>query len=110
MAQQVQVNLVDDIDGGTAEESISFALDGVSYEIDLSTANAAMLREAMARWIGHARRVGGRPSAGRRSSAKGAATTDTTAARRWARANGYPVSDRGRLSAEVLAAYEASRA
>ena len=45
MAQRVRVDLVDDIDGSAAEESVEFALDGVSYVIDLSTENAAELRE-----------------------------------------------------------------
>ena len=57
MAQKVQVILVDDIDGGPAEETLSFSLDGVSYEIDLSSANAARLRENFAPYVGTARRV-----------------------------------------------------
>ena len=65
MAQN-QVMLVDDIDGGDAEESVSFGLDGVKYEIDLSEANAAALREALAPWVGHARRVAGRSRSGAR--------------------------------------------
>ena len=60
MAQQVQVLLVDDIDGGKAVETVSFALDGVSYEIDLSAKNAAKLRDALSTWVGSARRSGGR--------------------------------------------------
>ena len=60
MAQKVQVVLVDDLDGGEADETVSFALDGVSYEIDLSSKNAAALRDAFATWVGHGRRVGGR--------------------------------------------------
>src|SRR5918911_1549077 len=72
MAQKVQVILVDDVDGGEAAETVSFALDGVSYEIDVSEKNATALREALAPWVGHARRVGGRSSGGRaRSSSSG---------------------------------------
>ena len=59
MAQKVQVVLVDDIDGGSADETVSFSLDGAAYEIDLSAANAAALREAFAPYVGTARRVGG---------------------------------------------------
>ncbi|KGM10768.1 histone-like nucleoid-structuring protein Lsr2 [Cellulomonas bogoriensis] len=104
MAQKVQVVLVDDLDGGTAEETVSFALDGVSYEIDLSAENATALREAFASWVGHARRVGGRQ---RRGAARGrSAGGDSAAVREWARANGYTVSDRGRIPAEVKAAYD----
>ncbi len=64
MAQQVQVVLVDDLDGGKAAETVSFALDGVTYEIDLSAKNAAKLRDAFGSWVGHARRAGGRRGAG----------------------------------------------
>lgn len=108
MAQKVQVILVDDLDGGEAEESVSFSLDGVSYEIDLSADNAEALREAIAPWVGHARKVGGR---GRGRSANGgrgraSAKTDLGDVRAWARENGYQVSDRGRVSAEVMSAYE----
>ncbi len=113
MAQKVQVILVDDVDGGEADETVSFALDGVSYEIDLSEGNAESLREGLAEWIGHARRVGGRASArarggkGRASGAAGnSAKADLSAVRAWARESGYQVSDRGRVSSEVLAAYD----
>jgi hypothetical protein len=111
MAQKVQVILVDDLDGGEAEETVSFSLDGVSYEIDLSAGNAAELRDALASWVGHARRVGGRASAGRRAAAAPRARSgsrDLTAVRSWARDNGFSVSDRGRVSSEVLTAYDAA--
>ena len=112
MAQKVQVILVDDLDGGEAEESVSFALDGVSYEIDLSGPNANKLRDALAPWVGHARRVGGRTTSatrGRASRAKsGGAKADLGEVRSWARENGFQVSDRGRVSAEVMAAFEAA--
>jgi nucleoid-associated protein Lsr2 len=120
MAQKVQVILVDDFDGGEAAETVSFALDGVSYEIDVSEKNATALRDALAPWVGHARRVGGRSSGGRaRSSSSGgggggggrsrgssAGRHDLSDVRAWARENGYQVSDRGRVSSEVIAAYE----
>ena len=109
MAQKVQVVLVDDIDGGDAEESVSFALDGASYEIDLSAENAEALREALAPWVGHARRVSGRGRAragsGRKAAAKRADLADVRA---WARETGYEVSDRGRISSDVMDAYEAA--
>lgn len=110
MAQKVQVVLVDDIDGGSADETVSFALDGISYEIDLSAANAAALRDAFASWVGHGRRVGGRSRSGRRpAAARSGARADgeSSAIREWARANGHTVNDRGRIPAEVRAAYEA---
>ncbi|MCL2455476.1 MAG: Lsr2 family protein [Micrococcales bacterium] len=106
MAQKVQVLLVDDIDGGTADETVTFGLDGVTYEIDLTTENAARLREALASWVGSARKVGrtGRAARGKRS----ASSPDAQAIRDWAKENGYTVSGRGRISAEVKAAYEAA--
>ena len=97
MAQKVQVVLVDDIDGGTADETVTFALDGVAYEIDLTTANAARLRDALAPWVGSGRRRGATRSSGGRN----------TEIREWARSNGYKVSDRGRIPAEVKAAFDA---
>lgn len=108
MAQRVQVMLVDDIDGGDAAETVSFALDGVSYEIDLSEANATKLRDALSTWVGHARRAGGRRTTGRRAAAPagGSGRRDLGAVREWARSHGHTVSDRGRVPAEILAAYD----
>lgn len=110
MAQKVQVVLTDDLDGGDADETVQFALDGVSYEIDLSTANAEALREALAAYVDAGRRIGGRAS--RRSAVAktrpAVERVDLSDVRAWARENGYQVSDRGRVSAEVKAAYEAA--
>ena len=109
MAQKVQVLLLDDVDGGTADETVTFALDGVSYEIDLTAGHAAELRAAFAHWVGNARKISGRP-AGR--AARGARTaggsSDATKIREWARANGHTVSKRGRISADIRTAYEAA--
>ena len=68
MAQKTQVILVDDVDGSEANQTVTFALDGVSYEIDLNDEHAAALRESLEEWIGKARRTGGRRSSGRRRS------------------------------------------
>ena len=107
MAQRVEVVLIDDVDGGHADETVSFALDGVSYEIDLSDKNAKKLRDALAPWTGNARSSGGGRGGRRRSSSAGAAKrTDLASVREWARANGYQVSDRGRISAEIQAAFD----
>lgn len=102
MAQRVQVMLIDDIDDSVAAETVSFALDGVSYEIDLSSENAGNLRGDLARWIGHARRTGGRKA----TAVKSASRADLAKVREWARANGHVVSDRGRISATVQEAYD----
>jgi nucleoid-associated protein Lsr2 len=108
MAQKVQIVLVDDVDGGKAEETVAFSLDGTGYEIDLSGKNAAKLRDAFAPWVGAARRAGGR---GRRRGGRGGAgrsSGDSAAIRDWARSQGLEVSDRGRISAELRASYEAA--
>ena len=109
MAQKVQVLLIDDIDGVTADETVTFALDGVSYEIDLTTDHAAELRSALATWVANARKTSGRP-AGRaaRGARRAGGSTDATKIREWARTNGYTVSERGRISADIRAAYEAA--
>ena len=111
MARKVQVILTDDVDGDPADETVTFALDGTSYEIDLSAKNSKALREAIAVYVGHARRV----TKGRRSATSGsgrsAGTTDraqTQAIRDWARRNGHQVSDRGRIPAAVIEAFSAA--
>ncbi len=106
MAQKVQVLLVDDINGAEAAESVSFSLEGVSYEIDLTAANAKKLRDDFATWVGHARRSAGRKSTRRGTTATALRRGDLSAVRVWARNNGHKVSDRGRISADVLAAYD----
>ena len=108
MAQKVHIVLVDDLDGSEATESVSFGLDGTSYEIDLNDANAAALRESLAGYIGHARKVGTAGRRGRKSSAPSASGPSAKEIRDWARANGHDVPDRGRVSAEVREAYDAA--
>src|SRR5699024_12117139 len=97
MAQKVRVLLIDDVDGTDAEETVTFALDGVTYEIDLNAKNAGKLRDAFAPWVGSARRSGGRKIAGRRGSAR-SGPSESQKIREWAKQNGYKVSDRGRVS------------
>lgn len=106
MAQKVQVILVDDIDGGEARETVTFALEGITYEIDLSNENASKLRDEMAPWIGHARRSGGRKVTARRASGGVNRRSNLNAVREWGRANGFQVSDRGRVSGELQSAYD----
>lgn len=109
MAQRVQVILEDDIDGSEASETVEFALDGVTYEIDLSDQHASSLRDDLARWIGEARRSGGRRQTRRRGAGNGTASSENLSAiREWGRSNGYKVSDRGRVSQEVRDAYAAA--
>ena len=102
MAQRVQIILEDDYDGGTADETVSFGLDGAEYEIDLSSTNAAGLRDALAPWMAHARKTGGR----RRRPTRASSSSSTSDIRAWAQGQGLDVSSRGRVSAEVRDAYE----
>jgi len=107
MAQKVVVSLVDDLDGGQADETVEFGLDGKSYEIDLSSSNAAKLRDAIAAYIEAARRPGG-GRRGRATASTRPAPVDreqNQAIRDWARGQGMNVSERGRIPADVLDAY-----
>lgn len=105
MAQKVQIVLIDDIDGGSADETVRFALDGTPYEIDLSTTNAARLRNALAEFVGHARR-GSSGRGGRR--ARGASSGKSAEIRSWAREQGLAVNERGRIPADLAAKFEAA--
>ncbi|MBL3670348.1 Lsr2 family protein [Streptomyces sp. NPDC046924] len=107
MAQKVQVLLVDDLDGGEADETVTFALDGKTYEIDLTTANADKLRGLLEPYVKGGRRTGGRASGGRgKARASSGGNQDTAAIRAWAKANGHEVNDRGRVPAAIREAYE----
>ncbi|QIK65104.1 Lsr2 family protein [Nocardioides sp. HDW12B] len=111
MAQRVNVVLEDDIDGTDADETVTFSLDGVHYEIDLSAANADKLRESLSLYIGHGRKTSGRRRTGAPArKAAGSAASGPSAAdvRAWARENGHDVPERGRVSAEVREAYAAA--
>lgn len=108
MAKRTITVLQDDLDGSDATETVSFAVDGVSYEIDLNDDNAARLRDDLAVWTAHATRVGGRRRTG--SSAASGAKEDLDAIRSWARSNGHEVADRGRISAKVKEAYAKAHA
>ncbi len=113
MAQKHIVQLIDDIDGGPAEETVIFSVDGATYEIDLSAKNAAKLRDGLATFVAHGRRgvSRGRPAGpGRRSSGRGgrADREQTQAIREWARKNGHKVGEKGRIPATVLEAYHSS--
>ncbi|MEU9762842.1 Lsr2 family protein [Streptomyces sp. NPDC047985] len=107
MAQKVQVLLVDDLDGGEADETVTFALDGKTYEIDLTTSNADKLRSLLEPYTKSGRRTGGRATSGRgRGRAVAGGNKDTAEIRKWARENGHNVNDRGRVPAEIREAYE----
>jgi hypothetical protein len=109
MAQKIQTLFIDDLDGSDAEGTVRFGLDGSEYEIDLNAKHAQQLRDALARYVGAARRVGGgarRPArGGRRASASGLNTSEV---REWARAQGIEVKDRGRVPAEIVVKFKAA--
>ena len=110
MAQRVRVHIEDDIDGGPADETVTFGLDGTAFEIDLSAKNAAKLRKSIAAYVKAGRRTG-RVSArvhGRLLSPRSEAADEAAAIRKWAQENGYVVNARGRIPTDVREAYEAS--
>lgn len=108
MARRTMLVLEDDLDATPAQHQVSFSFEGVSYEIDLNEEHYAELQEAMAPWVSHARRVSGRRTSKRSSgdSASSSSSVSATDIREWARAEGMEVSDRGRVPANVRAAYE----
>jgi uncharacterized membrane protein YgcG len=121
MAQKTVVSLIDDLDGESeADETVEYALDGVTYEIDLTNEHAERLREVFAPYIVAARRIAGRARTGtsgrRRSSSSGGGGSSAggrgrealKAIRDWARSSGWSVSDRGRLPSNVVEAYDAA--
>lgn len=109
MAQKIHIILEDDIDGGEADETVMFGLDGTAYEIDLNDANAAKLRDTLSAYVGHGRKVTGargRPRKATNGSAAGGPSAKEV--REWARSNGHDVPERGRIPASVREAYDAA--
>ena len=112
MAQKIQTLFIDDIDGGAAEGTVRFALDGTDYEIDLNAKHTEELRSALGKYVTHARKVGGTArragrTAGRASRGAGS-SLNTTEIRNWAREQGYDIKDRGRVPADLVAKYQAA--
>lgn len=113
MAKRIITELVDDLDGATLGDTgstISFALEGKAYEIDLSPDNAQKLRDALAPFISAGRRSGSSSSAKTTISTRRSSQQNLAAIRAWANENGHSVSDHGRIPATVMAAYEAAQA
>jgi hypothetical protein len=105
MAQRIQTLLIDDLDGGEADSTVRFGLDGTEYEIDLSVAHSDELRQALGRYLTHARRVGGTAKGAARGR-RGAAVVDTAKVREWAKGQGIEVKDRGRVPADIVEQYK----
>jgi hypothetical protein len=106
MAQKVQVLLVDDLDGSEATETVTFGLDGTSYEIDLSSGNANKLRKELSHYVEHARKASS--PARRRRARTGPGRERSAQIRLWAKQRGYKVNERGRIPANIVAEYEAA--
>jgi hypothetical protein len=110
MAKKTVVTLVDDLTGEPADTTVRFGLDSREYELDLTDVNAAALRDAFARYIAVARKTdsGRRAPVAAEQPAKSFSGFDPAAVRAWAASNGYTVSARGRIRAEVLEAFRAA--
>ncbi len=111
MAQKVQTLLIDDLDGGEAESTVRFGLDGTHYEIDLNAKHAEALRKALAPYLDAARRASGsatrRPTRNARKAA-GVGGPDPTTVREWAKSQGIEVKDRGRVPADLMVKFKAA--
>jgi hypothetical protein len=105
MAQKIQTLFIDDIDGGEAEGTVRFALDGVEYEIDLSAKHDEELRAALGTYVARARKLGGTARRAAIRSSRKPSTVDTVAVRAWARENGHDIKDRGRVPADLVTKY-----
>ena len=105
MAQKIQTLFIDDLDGSAAEGTVRFGLDGTQYEIDLNAGHAKELRDALARYVDAARRVGSGARRGRRGSA---GDLNAVEVREWAKAQGIEVKDRGRVPADLVVKFRAA--
>jgi len=116
MARKTRIFLEDDLSGEVLEdgagETVSFSLAGQAFEIDLSSENASKLRDDFAPYVGHARKTASSGSGARQSSNRGRPSSedkrDLAPVREWARHNGHEVSERGRVKASVIEAYDAA--
>ncbi|MGO4488095.1 histone-like nucleoid-structuring protein Lsr2 [Microbacterium sp. 2RAF4] len=114
MARRIVHQLVDDIDGSVLEvgegETVHFSLNGTAYEIDLNTEHAEELRKALEPYVAAGRKAGSSSSASRTSSTRKrpARNPEVAAIRAWANDNGHKLSERGRIPAHVVDAYNAA--
>jgi len=112
MSQRTEIQLIDDLDGTVATQTVRFKLDGRELEIDLSDKNAARLRKALDPYVAAGRRLGSQTGTSRRLTVAGGASgmtkEEVADVRSWARSNGYEVADRGRITADIVEAYHAA--
>lgn len=109
MAQKVEVQLIDDLEGGPADETVEFGLGGKRYEIDLKTDNVKKLYAFLDDYVGAARKASNSRTKTRTGTATAATPADrdrNQAIREWARGQGHDVADRGRIPSEVVDAYD----
>jgi hypothetical protein len=111
VAQRVQVQLVDDLSGEEAQETVRFGLDGTNYEIDLTEQNAEALRTALAEYVGRGRKAGSgrQPATSPKTASSRSKREDTQQIRQWAQENGFNPSSRGRITQSIIDAYNESR-
>jgi hypothetical protein len=105
MAQKIQTLFIDDIDGGEADGTVRFGLDGADYEIDLSAEHGDELRGALREYVSHARKIGGATRRPATRSGRKPSPVDTVAIRAWAKENGHDIKERGRVPASVVMSY-----
>jgi hypothetical protein len=117
VAERVTIELVDDLDGSVADETVHFTWEGKPLVIDLNKKNVDKLRKAIEPFAAAARPDGtGQARAARRPLSSGSSSAKrqqdsgaaTSVIRAWARENGIEVPDRGRLKPDVLRAWEAA--
>jgi hypothetical protein len=110
MAQKVETVFIDDLDGTDAESTVRFGLDGSEYEIDLSTAHASELRNALERYIDAGRKLNGSARRAGRGNARKAPSSgpNPSEVREWAKSQGIEVKDRGRVPAELIVKFKAA--
>ncbi|MFC6084586.1 histone-like nucleoid-structuring protein Lsr2 [Sphaerisporangium aureirubrum] len=110
MATQIQTLLIDDLEGGEAKETVQFAIDGTSYEIDLNDKNARNLREVLTPFVSSARKADhGQVRGRKRGASQRPARDKSSEIRAWAKAHGLNVSERGRIASHIVAQYEAAQ-
>ena len=110
MAQRTTVIVTDDLDGTEGADTVTFAFEGIEYQVDLSESNAKKLKKALDPYISAARKTGGKRPSSRRSSASSSrpSSSDTAAIREWARSQGLQVSERGRVPQSLRDQYAAA--
>lgn len=108
MAQKVQTLFIDDIDGGEADGTVQFGLDGTSYEIDLNAKHAEALRKSLARYVQASRKIPASRRTGRARRSSGPNGVNNSEVRKWARSQGIEVKERGRIPAELVVKFKAA--